>query len=53
MDFGFQIGKFLIKIERRALHFYLGLKNQPWFCPADSENACVFRMRKRHVTTQL
>jgi len=38
MHFHFQIGKFPIKTQRKALHFYLGLKNEPWFGPAGSEN---------------
>jgi len=31
------------------LHFYLGLKNEPWLGPAGSENACLFW----RVATQL
>jgi len=31
-----------------TLLFYLGLKNEPWFGPAGSENA-----RKHHVATEL
>jgi len=38
-------------MQRKALHFYLGLKNQPWFGPAGSENACVFCMGKQGVAT--
>jgi len=35
-----------------GLHFYLGLKNEPWFGPAGSENNRVFGMCKawlRHL----
>jgi len=51
--FCFKIGKFLINLQCLALCFYLGLKNEPWFGPVGSENACIFRMRKQHVATQL
>ncbi len=30
-------------MQRIALHFYLGLKNEPWFGPASSENSCIER----------
>ncbi len=40
-------------MQRIAVRFYLGYFNQPWFGPAGSENACVFRMRKRRVATSL
>ncbi len=40
--FRFQIGKFLIKMQHKALPFYLGLKNEPSFGPAGSEKACNF-----------
>jgi len=46
MHFHFLAGKFLIKMQCIALSFYLGLKNEPWFGPAGSENACVFRNSK-------
>ncbi len=49
MRFQFLIRKFLIKMQRIAVHFYLGYWNQPWFGPAGSENACIFR----RVATQL
>ncbi len=53
MQFQFWIGKFLIKTQCIAVRFYLGYWNQPWFGQAGSENACIFRMRKWHVVTQL
>ena len=53
MRFRFRIGKFLIKMCRIAVRFYLGYQKQPWFGPGGSENACVFRMRKWRVTTRL
>ena len=53
MRFRFRIGKFLIKTCRIAVRFYLGYQKQPWFGPGGSENACVFRMRKRRVATRL
>ena len=53
MRFHFQIGKFLIKTCRIAVSFYLGYQKQPWFGPGGSENACIFRMRKRCVATRL
>jgi len=35
------------------LHFYIGLKNEPWFGLAGSENAWIVRIRKWRVATQL
>ncbi len=42
----FWIGKFLIKMQRIVVYFYLGYWNQPWFGQAGSEKACIFCMRK-------
>jgi len=42
--------------NQNAMHsvaFYLGLKNDPWFGRAGSENAYIFRMSKQRVATQL
>jgi len=49
MHFCLQIEKFLIKIQHIALHFYFGLKNEHWFGPAGSENACGLEKHKWRV----
>jgi hypothetical protein len=40
-------------LNKKISNFYLGYLNQPWFGPAGSENACVFRMPKQRVATKL
>jgi len=60
MRFCFQIGKFLIKTQCIALHFYLGLKNEPWFGPAvfkallrEAFSASVYFMQLRFQSNYL
>jgi hypothetical protein len=53
MRFQYWIWKFLIKLQCIAVRFYLGYWKQPWFGPAGSENACIYRMCKPRVTTKL